>query len=366
MKPMKFISRYWRTLKWHLLFWVLFIAYEVFVAYSANGGFSRTIDYITFYIINIGLFYLTAAIIVKNSPGGKPNYVKIVLFIVLAMVVYIAVKYYIPLLYVSMGVYKHNTKGLSFYAALSAALFRGVYFIGFATAYALSRLTLTSLKRIAELDKQSLQNQLEQETLQKDLLVSQYAFLKAQVNPHFLFNMLSFLHSNVYKYSEQLGDQIIHLADLMRYAFTEPEVDGKVELASETAHIENYLSLNKLRFNQQLYLNFSATGDIDSVRIIPLVLITMIENIFKYGDLLDAQHPATIKLDVTGNRLHLQINNRKVRRNHAISSGIGMVNVQKRLDQAYPGQYQLNITQDDINYQLDLLINVPQHEMLYN
>jgi len=363
---MNFVSRHLRTLKWHLLFWVLFIAYEVFVAYFTNGGFSRPIDYITFYIINITLFYLTAAIVVKNSGNGKPRYAKIAVYIFFELVVYLSIKYYITPLYIMLGLYKPTVKIQPFFTVVSFNLFRAIYFIGLATAYALSQLTLTSLKRIAELDKQSLQSRLEQETLQKDLLASQYAFLKAQVNPHFLFNMLSFLHSNVYKYSEQLGDQIIHLADLMRYAFTEPEIDGKVELAAEIAHIENYLSLNKIRFNDQLYLDFSTTGDIDDIRIIPLVLITIIENIFKYGDLSDPKHPATIKIDVENHRLHLQICNRKVRRSHALSSGIGMINVQKRLDQAYPEQYELKVIQDDLNYQLDLLINFPENEVLHN
>ncbi len=366
MKLIKLISLHLHTLKWHLYFWVPFIAYEVFAAYFANGGFSRPIDYVTFYIINIGLFYLTAAIIVKNSANGKLGYVKIAGYILFEIVIYLAVKYYITPLYIALGFYKTSVKTPAFFVFLGLNLIRAVYFIGFATAYALSQLTVTSLKRIAELDKQSLQNRLEQETLQKDLLASQYAFLKAQVNPHFLFNMLSFLHSNVYKYSEQLGDQIIHLADLMRYAFTEPEADGKVELAAEIAHIENYLSLNKIRFNDQLYLNFNSTGNIDDIRIIPLVLITIIENIFKYGDLSDPKHPATINIDVDDHRLHLQINNRKIKRNHALSSGIGMVNVQKRLDLAYPEQYDLNIIQDDIDYQLDLLINFPQNEVLHN
>lgn len=360
-------SRHLRTLKRHLLFWIPFIAYEVFVAYFTNGGFSKAIDYVTFYIINIGLFYLTAAIIVKNSSNGKPRYLKIAGYIFFEIVIYLAIKYYITPLYIALGFYKPTVKITPFFTLISLNLFRAVYFIGFATAYALSQLTFTSLKRIAELDKQSLQNRLEQETLQKNLLASQYAFLKAQVNPHFLFNMLSFLHSNVYKYSEQLGDQIIHLADLMRYAFTEPESDGKVELAAEIAHIENYLSLNKLRFNGQAYINFTTAGDVDSVRIIPLVLITIIENIFKYGDLSDPAHPAEINLNVINSQLHLHISNRKIKRNHAFSSGIGMVNVQKRLDQAYPDKYEIKITQDELNYQLDLLIKVPEDdEVLYN
>jgi len=367
MKLIKLIGSHWRSIKQHLLFWLFFIAYEVFVAYFANGGFSKAVDYITFYIINIGLFYLTAAIIVKNAPNGKPHYFKIAGYILLELAVYLALKYYIVPLYIAIGFYKQPVKIQPFFTALSLNLMRGIYFIGFATAYALIRLTVASFQRIAELDKQSLQNRLEQEMLQKNLLASQYAFLKAQVNPHFLFNMLSFLHSNVYKYSEELGDQIIHLADLMRYAFTEPESDGKVELAAEIVHIENYLSLNKTRFNGRIYLNFTTTGDIDNVRIIPLVLITIIENVFKYGDLSDAKNPAEINIDVTDDQLHLHINNRKTKRNHAFSSGIGMVNVQKRLDQTYPGNYEIKIEQDEEHYRLDLLIKVPEtNEMLYN
>jgi two-component system LytT family sensor kinase len=366
MKSIKVSHQQLVTLKPHLIFWAIFIAYEIILSYSFNGRFASFIDYATFYTINIFLFYIHADIVFKNAINGKPNYIRIIFFTLLEIGVYLFIKYIITKAYNAIGIYRLTSTRQSSVSFVRDSTWRAIYFIGFSTAYAFIKLTLHSWKRIAELDKQSLQSRLEQEMLQKNLLASQYAFLKAQVNPHFLFNMLSFLHSNVYKYSEQLGDQIIHLADLMRYAFTEPEVDGKVELASEAAHIENYLSLNKLRFSDQLYLNFSATGDIDSVRIIPLVLITIIENIFKYGDLSDPKHPAAIKLDVTDRRLHLQINNRKIRRNHAISSGIGMVNVQKRLDQAYPGQYQLNITQDDLNYQLDLLINVPQDEVLYN
>ncbi|OCX50801.1 hypothetical protein BEL04_18905 [Mucilaginibacter sp. PPCGB 2223] len=367
MKSIRFIGSKLLALRWHLLFWALFITYETIVAYYTTGAFSKIIDYITFYIINIALFYLTAAIIVKNSVAGKPDYFKIALYILLEMFVYIAIKYYVPLLYVAMGIYKPNQKILTFSASLTGAIFRGIYFIGFATAYAFMRVTLVSWRRISELDKQSLQNRLEQEMLQKNLLASQYAFLKAQVNPHFLFNMLSFLHSQVYKYSEDLGDQIIHLADLMRYAFTEPESDGKVDLAAEIAHIDNYLSLNKTRFNDKIYLNFTTVGDIDNIRIIPLVLITIIENVFKYGDLSDPQNPAEINIDVTDDQLHLHISNKKTKRNHAFSSGIGMVNVQKRLDQTYPGRYEIKIDQDERHYRLDLLIKVPENnEVLYN
>jgi len=368
MKWIRFIGSQLRALRWHFLFWTLFMAYETVVAYYANGGFSKGIDYITFSIINISLFYVTAAIIVKNSLSGKPNYIKIALYISLAMAVYLALKYYIPLLYIATGIYdKPNLTKFTFRGSVIGNVFRGIYFIGFATAYAFMKVSLFSWRKISELDKQSLENRLKQEMLQKNLLASQYAFLKAQVNPHFLFNMLSFLHSNVYKYSEELGDQIIHLADLMRYAFTEPESDGKVELAAEVAHVENYLSLNRTRFNGKIYLNFSTTGDIDNVRIIPLVLITIIENVFKYGDLSDPKNPAEIHINVTEDRLHLHISNRKTKRNHAFSSGIGMVNVQKRLDQTYPGNYEINIEQDDEHYRLDLLIKVPEtNEMLYN
>jgi sensor histidine kinase YesM len=351
--------------RWHFIFWFFFIIYEVTLAYSMSNRFSPIIDYVTFYTLNIGLFYTHATVVFKNAVNGKPNYVLIAIYAILEVATYLFLKHVIISIYIATGIYQ-ATAAKSITIFIHDGVWRAVYFIGLSTAFAFIKITLFSWKRISDLDKQSLQNRLEQETLQKNLLASQYAFLKAQVNPHFLFNMLSFLHSNVYKYSEQLGDQIIHLADLMRYAFTEPEVDGQVELAAETAHIENYLSLNKIRFNNQLYLNFSTTGDIDDIRIIPLVLITIIENIFKYGDLSDPEHPATITIDVADRHLHLQITNRKIRRNHALSSGIGMVNVQKRLDQAYPEQYDLNIIQDDLDYRLDLMINFPQNEVLHN
>ncbi|QKJ28330.1 histidine kinase [Mucilaginibacter mali] len=300
----------------------------------------------------------------RSVMAGKRAYI-IVLFTIAELPMYLLLKLLITYILVTTGLNSARSVGEPMIFIRNSA-WRFFYFLCLSTGYSFGRLSVARAKKISELDKQRLQSQLNEQELEKNLLSSENAFLKAQINQHFLFNMLSFIHSNVLKYSEKIGDLIISLSDLMRYAFTEPDADGKVRLAGEVEHIENYLSLNQHRFNHQLNFDFKATGDIDNVRVISLLLVTIIENVFKYGDLQNPAYPAKIHINADGNKLHLHVDNSKLKRPHGHSSGIGMDNVQKRLELMYPGNYKLNINQDTETYQLDLNINIPENDLLHH
>lgn len=352
-------------LRSHLIFWIIFGCYELAVAYSYFGHFSPLVDYLTYYFINIALVYIHAAMVKRQITANRQPYLRIVLYSIAEILAYLLLKYLITLLF--LHIHYYQIKDISAPVAfIRDGSWRAIYFIGLGSAYALGKISIESAKRISELDKQRLQSQLNEQVLEKNLLSSENAFLKAQINQHFLFNMLSFIHSNVLKYSETIGDLIISLSDLMRYAFTEPDADGKVRLSGEVEHIENYLSLNQHRFNHRLNFDFRATGDIDNMRVISLLLVTIIENVFKYGDLQNPAYPAKIYINADGNKLHLHVDNSKLTRPHGHSSGIGMDNVQKRLELMYPGNYRLNISQDTQTYQLDLNINIPQDDLLHH
>jgi LytS/YehU family sensor histidine kinase len=152
------------------------------------------------------------------------------------------------------------------------------------------------MKRIDDLENTQLRNELQNQALEKALLATENAYLKSQINPHFLLNTLNFLYNSVSKLSEKIADSVMTLSDIMRYALTNADEDGKVKLESEIEHISNFIKLNQARFNQRLCIELLMEGDPEGLRIIPLVLITLAENVFKYGDLLSESYPAKINI----------------------------------------------------------------------
>jgi two-component system LytT family sensor kinase len=341
----------------HLIFWTIFVIYELAISYSFSGFFSSWIDYVTFYPLNIMLFYLHALIVFRNSTGNTMSYIRVGLLTLAEILLYLLIKQGITSFYILTGIYTGNhPEPLSKFLINSS--WRAIYFIGLSSAYAFGNITIRAQKRIALLDKIAIENLLNREALEKNLLASENAYLKAQVNPHFIFNMLTFIHGNVVKHSEQLGDVVIMLADLMRYALTKTSEDGMVPLDTELENINLYITLNKYRFNHQICILINVFGETTGYRIIPLLLLTIIENIFKYGEIADQTQPAEIRVLVTDGKLNLEVFNKKISRPDTFSNGIGMTNVQKRLDQHYFKKHDLKVEQDDSYYKLLLSIDL--------
>lgn len=160
--------------------------------------------------------------------------------------------------------------------------------------------------------------------------------LKAQINPHFLYNTLDFLYAKALPHSAELSDGIIRLADIMRYSIKPHDSEGLARLEEEIEHLENVIDINRLRFNNSIYINFEVEGDPGQLRIIPLVLITLVENVLKHGRVNDPEYPASIRLAVIqGNRLEFSTRNKKRSGPKELSTGIGLENIRKRLQSAY-------------------------------
>jgi len=186
----------------------------------------------------------------------------------------------------------------------------------------------------------------------------QSAYLQSQINTHFLFNTLSFIYQTANKYSESLGNSVMILSDMMRYAILDTGTNTKVLLEEEVEQIKNLIALHQARFDNKLCLNFNVTGDMAGLMIIPFVLITLVENIFKYADLHDPLNPVHINIAVTSSVLNMETKNKKGTAVFPVSHGIGLENVRKRLHLYFPGNYDLKINDDHINYHLTLKINL--------
>jgi two-component system LytT family sensor kinase len=213
----------------------------------------------------------------------------------------------------------------------------------------------TSLRTINEyLKKEELQKETETEKLNSEL-----AFLKSQINPHFLFNTLNNLFSLAHSRSDKTANAIMKLSELMRYML-EDTGGRKVELYRELEYINNYLELQRLRLDDSVKVELTIEGDFHNKSIEPLLLIPFIENAFKHGVSYHESSFVHIELISNDNQVILKMENsipsQKAEKDEV--SGIGLTNVKKRLDLLYPGAHKLNIIQNESKYIVQLTINL--------
>lgn len=184
-----------------------------------------------------------------------------------------------------------------------------------------------------------------------------FNFLKAQINPHFLHNTLNFLYSRSLPYSPELSEGILTLSEIMRYALNDTNTpNGKTLLKDEIEHVRNVIKINQLRFSNNLQVHFDVKGVINGATIIPFVLITIVENAFKHGNLKDTGHPLEIHLEVNDNQLFFYCRNKKKTGPKELSTGIGLDNIKKRLELAYKDQFKLDIKDEQDFYTTQLTI----------
>jgi LytS/YehU family sensor histidine kinase len=144
----------------------------------------------------------------------------------------------------------------------------------------------------------------------------------------------------------------------MRYALEQDDdKDGVVLLTAEMEHLRNVIEINQMRFNNRLQIRFSEKVDNGNMRIPPLVLITLVENAFKHGELNDAEHPLDIKIEVTREKLWFYAQNKKKKSVKELSNGIGLTNVRQRLQLVYGAKHQFQTMEDEQYYVAELTIN---------
>lgn len=185
-------------------------------------------------------------------------------------------------------------------------------------------------------------------------------YLRTQTNPHFLFNSLNSIYSLAHKKSDLVPDAIVTLSEMMRYMLY--ETDNKyVLLEKEIDYIKNYIDLQKLRLNNIENISINIHGNTKDKFIEPMLLISFIENAFKYGT--DYKGTAYVKIVITieesvfsfwiENKIE---NNKKDPEN----SGIGLANIKNRLNLLYPNTHQLNLTSTDSKYTVHLVLQLDQ------
>lgn len=181
--------------------------------------------------------------------------------------------------------------------------------------------------------------------------------LKAQINPHFLFNTLNTIYSLSIKKDDKASDAIINLSGLMRYVIKDAQ-ENKILLQKELDYIHNYIELQKARLGNTTTINFSSSGFAEHKKIVPLLLISFIENAFKYGVNPDAEECiVNLSIQITHEGLYMNVYNKKVPFiNNIVSTGIGLNNTIERLQKLYPNKHKINIINTETDYTTTLEI----------
>ncbi|RYU96469.1 sensor histidine kinase [Emticicia agri] len=197
--------------------------------------------------------------------------------------------------------------------------------------------------------------------VENEKLIAELRFLKAQINPHFLFNTLNNLYSLAFSNSPNTTEVIAKLSKMMRYMLYDSN-HAKVPLEKEIEYIENYISLEKLRLNHQIPIDFVVKGNTSQVMIVPLVLITFLENAFKHG--VSGNDPNSwikVLLLIDGKICTYTVENSTliaINGHTKESSGIGLQNLKRRLELSYPDSYELKVENKDNKHRIQLKIDL--------
>ncbi len=181
--------------------------------------------------------------------------------------------------------------------------------------------------------------------------------LQSQVNPHFFFNMLNNLYGLVDKDSEQAKKLILKLSDMMRYSIYEGQKEY-VTLQQEIDFINNYIELHKMRYHKNISINFDVDVDNENIKLMPLLFIILVENAFKHGiEVLRNDAFANISIRSNQNEITLSVeNNFDV--DEKSNKGIGLDNLKRRLELAYPKKHELVHTINNDMYTATMKLNL--------
>lgn len=190
-------------------------------------------------------------------------------------------------------------------------------------------------------------------------LRAELSYLKAQINPHFLFNTLNSIYSLAIRKSDATADAVVKLSSIMRYVITDAEHE-RVPLDKELKYVSDYIELQKLRLPPSATIRLSISGPMTGLTITPLIFVPFIENAFKHGVSPEEESPVNIEISVVARSLHVWVNNRKLKRktSKTESSGIGLENTRQRLQLLYPENHILSITDTDQEYSVKLVMKL--------
>ena len=236
-----------------------------------------------------------------------------------------------------------------------APISRSLLFVGTAvylvviivSAFKLIKLHLKHAEKTNKLENKILETQLK-------LKEQELNYLKMQIHPHFLFNTLNTMYGYALKKADEAPEMILKLSNLLDYLLY--KVDKPfVLLTDDIHHIKDYIELEKMRFNNTLNIELITENISEDIKIAPMLLLPFIENSFKHGAIKNGVLSIKVKIACTGKNIYFYIENTS-KDSEMSNKGIGLENIQKRLDLVYKDHYALNISNDNEIFKVKLTL----------
>ena len=342
----------------HVIFWVAYLLLQSYIEYAwISHSFASVAPWERFLMalaeeflqlfIKVPLVYLSFYII-NQFAIVKRQYLltilSLIVLIILAIVAhrFLVIKILLPYIYLDPEIENPFaiTRVISSFIDL-------VFLIGVANAMEQfsSRLSMKEQER----------------NLIKEKLEAELHLLKTQTNPHFLFNTLNNIYALARKNSDKTADVVMKLSKLLRFMLYE-SAKKSIPISQEIKLIEDYLELERIRYNDRLDLQFTYKLDNNSYQITPLLLLPLIENAFKHGaseTRFDTR--ISIELNVANNQLDFRINNNKEDTGDSgIIENIGLKSIRRQLELIYTS-YKLDIQDEKINFNVHLKIDLSSY-----
>ncbi|CAM3708318.1 sensor histidine kinase [Mucilaginibacter galii] len=334
-----------KTILYHVTGWLLVVAYDLISIWRGGGQNVRVTMLLQFsFCLSMASVFYYCFLLVYPRFLKTGKFLWLIPALLLVPVVFSIIRYlFEQMLYPVLFNVSNYYGDVNLWYYLLDNLFYGV--------------SVTVVSAAIWSAQQAFNQQQENKSLREEMIQAELAFLKTQINPHFLYNTLNYIYSLAYPVSEKLGDAVIKLSQLMRYMLTESA--GKdVELQKEVDYIENYISIYQLRFEDTFFVDFKTEGDIAGKRVASLLLVPFVENAFKHGVVNDADRPIRISLKVVGNRLMFTVSNQISRAQKDHSTGVGLPNIRRRMELIYPDRHELLISDNGQTYKTTLNINI--------
>lgn len=329
----------------HIIFWLFFYFKGDLLNVIGNKNYEFSFERFknpfacSSIFLTICITYLI--LYVLNRYFSTKQYLKLAVAFVMVCAIYISFRYLLEevLFWKLFGYHNYSEESRRFPYYITDNIYNVINFL-FSAVF---------LKMIEDF----FANEKEKTALLTEKLNAENAFLKNQLNPHFLFNTLNNIYSLALNQSPKTPEAVMKLSELMRYMLYESNQE-KVSLETELTYLNNFIELQKMRYSRQTYIDFEVVGDVSSQRIAPLMLIPFVENAFKHGSVQDVNHPLSIRLLVNQNNLNFMVKNQLANQNKDKYGGIGLENIKKRLNLIYPNSYHLEIQNDADSYSTEL------------
>ena len=353
-----------KLLNTHVIVWVIYVVYfsllvKYFYNYSLSYGF--IVQTILHRVGEICLFYASAFWIFPKFLNLR-KWVQLILTFTLVITIYIFYKYLIEFyIFQFLSATLPDDKTV-LVQVVSQAVIQASNFIIFALGYHFAQKVIQQQKELIKKDLELAEQKAKTAILEKEKSQAELAFLRSQINPHFMFNTLNMIYSKVRKANKEAGEIVIEFANMMRYATSTKLQADEVDVRGELDFVKEYINIHKLRFNNTVYIDYDEEGYMSSHRVVPMVLITLVENAIKHGLIDDPNYPLIIRASLIDDYFTFMVHNLKNLKPNGLdqkgNTGIGIINIEKRLAAVYKnGGYSLEKEETKEDYIVTFTVN---------